>query len=107
MAAAREALEETGVRIKLDDLKHVHTMHRHHGDHIRVDVFFEAEVWQGEPVNNEPDVHSELAWFDANNLPYADIIDWQAAAIKHIINNEPYSEIGWAEIAQPDNNLQT
>jgi 8-oxo-dGTP diphosphatase len=94
-AAVREAKEEAGVTISPDNLRHLHTMHRYCGDHVRVDVFFEAESWDGEPFNAEPESHSELAWFDEANLPFEKIVDWQAAALKSIQNDETYSEFKW------------
>src|SRR5215471_20134756 len=50
-AAVREAKEEAGVDIAESDLVFMHTLERFCGDHVRVDVFFEATVWQGEPYN--------------------------------------------------------
>lgn len=95
-AAVREAEEETSVVVEPSQLHHLHTMHRFCGDHIRVDVFFEAEAWQGEPVNNEPDSHGELAWFDEAKLPFDKIVDWQGFALKAIAKHETYSEFGWS-----------
>ena len=94
-AAVRETAEEVGVAIKEDDLQHVHTMERHCGDHVRIDVFFEAQKWRGEPVNNEPDMHGELAWFDAEALPNDMLMDFQASALSSIAQGETYSEFGW------------
>jgi 8-oxo-dGTP diphosphatase len=94
-ATMREAEEEVGIKLSSKQLRHAHTMHRHHGDHVRVDVFFEADGWTGDPVNNEPGVHSELAWFDESDLPFDKIVDWQAAALRCIARGEQYSELGW------------
>lgn len=95
IAAAREALEEIDVHVGPDDLRHVHTMQRNSGDHIRIDVFFEADQWTGEPKNNEPDMHGELAWFAEDDLPFDRIMDHQAEALRHIVRGERFSEIGW------------
>lgn len=95
-AAAREALEEIDVHLEPDSLKHVHTMQRRQAeDHIRIDVFFEADQWTGGPKNNEPDMHGELAWFAEDDLPYDRIMDHQAEALRRIVRGEPFSEIGW------------
>lgn len=97
-AAIREAAEEVGIQLKPSQLRLVHTMHRYcddHGGHVRVDAFFEADGWEGEPVNNEPDVHSEIAWFDAADLPFGKIVDWQSQALQRITEGRPYSEFGW------------
>jgi 8-oxo-dGTP diphosphatase len=66
-AMAREAEEEAGVIINPDDLRHVHTGHRYNRD--RIDLFFEADKWQGEIVNAEPDKCDDLSWFPLDQLP--------------------------------------
>ena len=60
-AAAREGLEETGVRIEANDLAFSSVVHRKDGDE-RVDFFVHVRHWQGEPVNTEPDKCDELLW---------------------------------------------
>lgn len=74
-AAAREAKEETGVVINPADLKFVHATHRLDAgvSSERVEFFFEASKWQGEPVNAEPEKCSDLAWFSVTELPAATI----------------------------------
>lgn len=94
-AAAREALEEAGVHVDPAKVRHVHTMQRHQGDHIRVDIFFEADSWEGEPYNAEPQSHSELVWFADDDLPFEELMDFQADALRAIIRGETYSESGF------------
>lgn len=96
-AAAREAKEEINVDVTADDLKHVFTMHRHCGDHIRVDVFFEAIKWSGMPKNNEPEFHSRLEWFSDSELPLEGIMNYQAYALQRFAREERYGEFGWPE----------
>lgn len=95
-AAVREAREEIGIAVKQSGLRHVLTMHRQEGDEAMtwVDVFFEAEDWQGEPYNAEPHVHSELSWFDLNNLP-ENVIPSVRFALERIAAGEHYCEYGW------------
>ncbi len=95
-AAVREAREEIGIAVKLSALRHVLTMHRQEGDEAMtwVDVFFEADEWQGEPCNAEPHVHSELSWFDLNNLP-ENVIPSVRFALERIAAGEHYCEYGW------------
>jgi len=62
---------------------------------IRVDIFFEAGKWEGEPRNMEPEKHGELAWFPANNLPLDKIMDYQADSLLAIARGESYAERGW------------
>lgn len=92
LAAIREAWEEVGVRIDPQDLKMIHVVHRlaEEGDHERVDIGFEATVWQGEPNNCEPGKCDELRWFDPSNLP-ENTIPVLREIITHIANTRPYS----------------
>lgn len=94
-AAVREAEEEMAVHIAPQDLRHLHTMVRNCDDHVRIDLFFEAVTLQGEPANNEPDMHGELVWFDEANLPDDKIMDFEASALQCIARGETYSEFGW------------
>jgi 8-oxo-dGTP diphosphatase len=94
-AAVREAKEESGVDINEDDLYFVQTVQRKNNDHVRIDVYFEAKAWQGEPYNAEPERHSQLVWFDENDLPTDKIMDYQAAALRQIATGERYSQFGW------------
>lgn len=67
--AMREAKEETGVTIVAKDLKPVLVMHRIELDGSWVDTFFEANVWDGEVHNAEPEKSRELVWLDPKQLP--------------------------------------
>lgn len=67
-AAAREALEETGIRLDLTDLGFSSVMHRME-DEERVDFFVHVRRWQGEPANTEPDKCDELRWVNLGELP--------------------------------------
>ena len=72
-AAAREVLEEVGVVIDPADLRPLTAMHRtgNNGDPIdeRVDFFFTAERWTGEPRVMETDKAASLQWFPFDALP--------------------------------------
>jgi 8-oxo-dGTP diphosphatase len=67
-AMIREAREEIGVEIALDDLKVVGVMHRLSNDE-RVDFFLMATNWQGEIENCEPQRCDQLDWFPLEGLP--------------------------------------
>jgi 8-oxo-dGTP diphosphatase len=69
------------------------TVHRH-SDTDWVDVYFEAKQWLGEPYNSEPDVHSELKWFDLHDLP-ENIVPPQRAALDAFLAGKAYDEYGW------------
>lgn len=92
--AIREAEEEVGVKIHKQDLKPILTVHRRSGDSDWLDVIFEADKWQGELRNAEPDTHGELAWFNPNNLP-ENTIDYISFYIKQIAAGKQYAEYGW------------
>jgi 8-oxo-dGTP diphosphatase len=69
-AAHREALEELGVADL--DLSFVTSMQRtRHADSIdeRVDFFFTARSWTGEPRIVEPDKAADLRWCPLADLP--------------------------------------
>lgn len=93
-AAARETLEEVGLHVLAKDLKYKATIHRKSVDSIRIDVWFEAVAWTGEPKNMEPDKHSKVEWLDLDNLP-ANTIDYIRFGIECINAGVSYGEIGW------------
>ena len=71
-AAAREALEEVGVRIDPADLEPLTAMHRSSSTEAvdqRVDFFFACRRWLGEPRLGEPDKAAALGWFSLSGLP--------------------------------------
>ncbi|QQR48695.1 NUDIX domain-containing protein [bacterium] len=68
-AAVREVFEEIGIKIKVDDLKFVHTFQRRKVAHELVVCVFECTTWQGEPYNKELKKHTALAWFSEEALP--------------------------------------
>lgn len=98
--AIREAKEEAGVDIDINDLKFVHMAHRHGEDKSAnkfidwVDVYFEAYKWAGEPYNAEEDKSERLDWLNLNNLP-ENIVPPQKDALQKIAKGEKYSEYGW------------
>ncbi len=69
-AAQREAREELGIDSL--DLEFVSTMHRtQHAEAIdeRVDFFFTARSWVGDPRIMEPAKCAALAWYPVTELP--------------------------------------
>ena len=67
-AAAREAQEEIGVRIEVQDTVFSSVMHRLDGEE-RVDFFVNIHKWQGEPFNAEPEKCDDLCWVNVDQLP--------------------------------------
>lgn len=68
-AAAREAEEECGINVKLEDLRLVHMSYRAFNSGNTVAFIFHANTWQGEVHIAEPDKCGGLEWFDPQQLP--------------------------------------
>ena len=95
-AAIREAKEEVDVDVQPEDARQVYLQQRYHDpQNIWVDVFFAADKWSGTPVNALPDEHSEMVWFDVNNLPEDKILDYQVTGIRGFLENRPYGEFNF------------
>lgn len=101
-AAIRETAEETGVRLRPDDVRCVTVVHhRGPGGQARIGWFFAAERgWVGEPVNREPAKHAGLAWIDPAEPPgdlvaytWAGLRAWQSGAPHAIHFQEPGSPV--------------
>ncbi len=94
-AAAREAAEEVGVRIELQDLFFSSVMHRNEGDE-RVDFFVHVRAWSGEPVNKEPHKCDDLRWEEIAALP-VNTIPYVRQAIRNHLDGVRFDEFGWNE----------
>ena len=106
MAAKREALEEVGVHIDINDIDFATVMHRKSDDTLlplsdtgagtseRVDFFLHIKAWEGEPFNAEPDKCDELRWCDLDALP-VHIIPYVMRAIQDFRNGIVFEEFGW------------
>ena len=72
-AACREAMEEAGVVVRTEDLRPLTVLHRFEpgGPAVeqRVDVFFEADRWTGEPSVREDDRAGAMGWYPLAALP--------------------------------------
>ncbi|PKZ41312.1 dihydrofolate reductase [Kytococcus schroeteri] len=71
--ATREAAEELGIEVHLDDLEPVSVLHRHVAISTpleeRIDVFVRPRRWTGEPALQEPDKAADLRWWPLDALP--------------------------------------
>jgi 8-oxo-dGTP diphosphatase len=92
-AMVREAAEEARIRVTPADLRFVHVMHRKEaeGQDERIDLFFAATAWQGDPVIGEPEKCDELRWVDRDALP-PNVVPYVRAALQHVAAGQPYSE---------------
>jgi len=93
-AACRETLEEVGLHIRPEDLVYKLTVQLSSMKDIRIDVWFEALAWTGEPKNAEPEAHSKIEWLDFDGLP-DNVIDYNAFGIENIDQGIAYAEFGW------------
>ena len=99
MAAVREALEEIGLHIEVDDVAFATVTHRKSEDTLsgtseRVDFFVHIRSWDGEPFNAEPDKCDELRWYDVYSLP-DNTIPYVKQAIYNYMKDIPFEEFGW------------
>lgn len=90
----REAKEEIGIELESEDLKLVHVIHRKEPTEERVNFFFKAKKWKGEPKIMEPQKCDDLKWSEPDNFP-DNIIPYIRQAINSVLNNIFYSEFGW------------
>ena len=100
-AARREAVEELGITDI--DLEFAFTMHRtQHADAIdeRVDWFFTARSWTGEPRVVEPEKCAELRWCPLDRLPEP-MVPHEAHALAHLDSGAGYLTYGWEEASRP------
>lgn len=96
-AMIREAWEEVGVEIDVADLELVHVMHRKQReptDERRINLFFMAKKWRGEPRIMEPNKCDDLQWFEVDRLP-DNTIPYIKQAISCFRKNIRYSEYGF------------
>lgn len=96
-AAAREIYEEVDVIVNPTDFTLTHVLHVRANKKNTQDIigfYFITDTWQGTPINKEPDKHSNVQWFDIDNLPH-NITEHALLAIESIRTNKQYSENGW------------
>lgn len=92
-AMVREAKEETGIDVKPEDLTLVHFMHRKSSEE-RIDLFFTAKEWSGDPTITETNKCDDMKWFLMDKLP-GNMVPYVKEAIKNYLVKDTYSEFGW------------
>jgi len=90
-AMVREAKEEINVVLDPEDLELIHIINRKIPSDERLDFFFKARKWHGEPKIMEANKCNDLSWFELDNLPQ-NIIPYIRQAIDSLLNNIIYSE---------------
>ncbi len=90
-AAIREAREELGIEIQVEDIVDIFVVNRKNKSlPPYYDVYFEVSKYLGEIKIAEPEKCSELVWANINNLPN-DIIDFEKEAMINNANGIKFS----------------
>lgn len=92
-AIVRESFEEIGIRLKKENIKLVHTMHRLH-ERENIDLFFTCDTWENEVINKEPHKCGGLI-FCAKDFPPQPIVPYVAHVLNCLDRNIIFSELGW------------
>lgn len=93
-AAIRKALEETGIKLRMSELRLAHVMHRSSGSDKTadyIDFYFIVLNFPGEPVNKIPQKCDELKWVRWNQLPVNTVPEVRYA-LEEIQEDKIYSE---------------
>ncbi|MEU6222520.1 NUDIX domain-containing protein [Streptomyces sp. NPDC047042] len=96
--AVRELYEETGLRVKPEDLQVAHVVHGSRGVQAPngyLTVVFVTHAWTGEPENREPEKHAQVRWAEVDALP-GEFIRTSAGALRHYLEGGPLISLaGW------------
>ncbi|MHC5256238.1 NUDIX hydrolase [Streptomyces sp. UC4497] len=92
----RESAEEAGLTIAASDLQLAHTLDLLDPDRpiSRIQMFFTASRWSGEPRVLEPDRCTQWRWWPLDALPEP-LVEYTRVALRAISDNKPYSAMGW------------
>lgn len=92
-AAIREAKEELGIEISIENIIDTFVVNRRNKSLMPYyDVYFEIDSYNGIITIREPEKCSELVWCNINNLP-EDMIDFETEAIKNNLMGIKFSVI--------------
>ena len=93
-ALIREVREEANIDLSNSNLQIVHVMQRQFPDRTYFDVYIEADSYEGELKNMEPEKCSDLWWYAAEDLP-SNTIPYIRQALQCIRDGEPFSNYGF------------
>lgn len=66
----REIKEEININLNMQDLNLVHlVLHQENNNIVKIGYYFTTKCYTGILNNNEPHKHSDLQWFNLDNLP--------------------------------------
>lgn len=96
MALIREAKEEIGIEIDIEDVHFLVLMHVYTPSTFRTyyNAYFKVDKFKNSPRIIETEKCGALQWFDMDNLPINILTD-RKQAIENILSGIHYSEIGW------------
>lgn len=89
----REASEETGIRLRPEDIELLYVLH-FRGTSDRLSLFFTADRWSGEIENREPDKCAGWEWIPITNLP-ANTVPYARHAISDVLAGKRLGLFGW------------
>ena len=87
----RETSEEAGILIKESDLQLKHVLHKMTGKQHRMTLYFQANIYNGEPYSREPHKFKQAAWYDLDNLP-AKLTSTVRHVLREVRRGNIYSE---------------
>jgi 8-oxo-dGTP pyrophosphatase MutT (NUDIX family) len=96
-AAVREVREELGVRVLEADLEPICAVHRRQTEGElgqRVDFYFSARTWEGEPIVREPERSGGLRWAPLSALP-GPLVPVDAVALEMMRTGERTAIVHW------------
>jgi ADP-ribose pyrophosphatase YjhB (NUDIX family) len=88
--AFREVFEETGIKIKKENIKLISVTDDIVKDVHFVTIGFLCEEFEGEPKVTEPDEITEWKWYNLDNMP-EEIFSPSMKIIKAYLNNKTYN----------------
>lgn len=91
--ARREAAEEAGLDLEVNDIEVVQVMHRRSDDE-RIDFFVRVHTWEGEPLNLEPEKCDDLTWFPLEQLP-ENVVPYVRRALQNYQQGRWFDSFGW------------
>ena len=94
-ALIREAKEEIGIQIDLQDIELYKVLNRKvNQEQEYVDFVFKANHWEGNITNEETDKCEEVNWFQIEKLP-ENMAKMEERIIYDYKNNINFDEYGW------------
>ncbi len=92
-AAVREANEEAGINVSVDDIRFVHVQYNRNseGVHDRTHYYFKIECCDQVPRNMEPHKCSEVLWIQVGDR-LDEFVPFMREALESFLQGKQYSE---------------